>query len=405
MQTNGGSDALLVPEGTRLVHIGPHKTGTTSVQAALWTGREAMLAQGVRHVGRTRNPASAVRAVTGQPAATSQDAPPSMGHWRDLVREVAAASEPRLVVSSEFFSWAKPDVIRRVVDDLGPGRVHVVVTLRPLAKILPSQWQQNVQAGIVASYDRWLEGVFRQPPGRPNPNFWMLHHHDELIARWAEVVGTDHVTALVVDERDHDMVLRVFEQLLGLSPGTLATVRDLSNRSLTLGEVEAVRAFNVAFKHEGLTKALHAKTMRFGAAMHMKQRPPGADEARIQTPQWALERAVETGREIVANIATSGVRVVGDLDSLVADPGPGRTAGHDQDVTLPPEAAATMSMGVLLASGLAHTSGSLTHPEPAELNRVGTLQLGAVLFRRLRAAALRRIRRVRQRLSGGSERD
>ena len=30
-------DIPVLPEGTRLIHIGPHKTGTTSLQGALWT--------------------------------------------------------------------------------------------------------------------------------------------------------------------------------------------------------------------------------------------------------------------------------------------------------------------------------------------------------------------------------
>jgi hypothetical protein len=45
-----------LPEGARLVHVGPHKTGTTAVQNALWNARPQLLEQGVRHVGRSRNP-------------------------------------------------------------------------------------------------------------------------------------------------------------------------------------------------------------------------------------------------------------------------------------------------------------------------------------------------------------
>ncbi len=36
-----------LPAGTRLLHIGPHKTGTTSVQAALFAARDTMAAHGV----------------------------------------------------------------------------------------------------------------------------------------------------------------------------------------------------------------------------------------------------------------------------------------------------------------------------------------------------------------------
>ncbi|MFC9845113.1 hypothetical protein ACFWFF_25725 [Streptomyces sp. NPDC060223] len=44
------------------------------------------------------------------------------------------------VVSSEFFADAPDDeTIARIVDDLGRDRVPVLITLRPLARIMPSQ--------------------------------------------------------------------------------------------------------------------------------------------------------------------------------------------------------------------------------------------------------------------------
>ena len=73
--------------------------------------------------------------------------------WRDLVGEIRRAREPRVVVSSEFFSLASPKVIERIVRDLDRERLHVMVTLRPLGRILPSQWQQNVQGGMTKTYE------------------------------------------------------------------------------------------------------------------------------------------------------------------------------------------------------------------------------------------------------------
>ena len=70
-------DPLLLAEGTRLVHIGPSKTGTSALQAALWGARASMREQGVHHAGPYRNPVSAVRAVTGQ-ATSYSDKPPPM---------------------------------------------------------------------------------------------------------------------------------------------------------------------------------------------------------------------------------------------------------------------------------------------------------------------------------------
>ncbi|MCJ7709900.1 MAG: hypothetical protein MUQ32_03635 [Chloroflexi bacterium] len=385
---------LLLPSGTRLVHIGPHKTGTTSLQAALYVGRPAMLEQGVRHAGLGRNPSTAVRAVTGRPSNYSDEAVPAIGHWRSLVREVERAKESRVVISSEFFSWAEPAAIRRIVTDLDPSRVQIAVTLRPLAKIIPSMWQQNVQGGTTTSFDAWLDKLFTPPQEKGNRAFWFLHRHDELIARWAEVVGPENVTVIVVDDRDHAMVLRAFEQLLGLANGTLVAIPDLANRSLTMPEAEAVRAFNIAFNAEGLSKAQHTRVMRLGAAQVMKHREPEPDEPSVQVPQWAVDRACEVAREMIGTIANSGVRVVGDLDALAR----ARESRADDTgrpaVNPSPEIAASMAMGVLIATGGARREakgpGRFPFAEPIEMARVPTFQVVvAVALRAMRAVSAR----------------
>ncbi len=257
MPTNltADTETLLLPPGTRLVHIGPPKTGTTSLQGAFHVARAETDAQGVHYAGAARHSGSAVLAVTGRPSFFKDGESPSIARWNRLLREIRKASEPRVVLSSEFFADAEPEAIRRVIDDLDPARVHVVVTLRPLARILPSQWQQYVQSGMRVGFDDWLDAMMRAPAGKLTPTFWRRHRHDRLIARWAEVVGPDRMTVIALDDRDHGMVLRVFEQLTGLREGTLVAPPDLVNRSMTMPEIEAVRAFNIAFRAEGLGKA------------------------------------------------------------------------------------------------------------------------------------------------------
>ena len=77
---------LLLPQGTRLVHIGPHKTGSTSVQVALDDRREHLAAQGVRYAGPARRPSKAGRSIGlgGRRGPTV----PSIQHWHRLVAEV-----------------------------------------------------------------------------------------------------------------------------------------------------------------------------------------------------------------------------------------------------------------------------------------------------------------------------
>ena len=409
---------LLLPEGTRLLHIGPHKTGTTSLQNAFHSGREAVARQGVHYTGPTHQPVGPVLAVTGRPNPITGK-PPSLWTWRLLVREVRRAREPRVLTSSEFFADARPDAIRTIVGDLDPARVHVAITLRPLAKILPSQWQQFVQGGMVKSYNRWLDSVFAEPIGTGAPVFWHQHRHDQLVARWAEVVGPRNVTVVALDDRDQSMVLRVFERLLGLREGTLVVGADLTNRSMTLPEVEVVRAFNESFKAEGLSTPLHTKVMRYGAASYMKTRVPEPDEPRIETPRWALDRAGALAREMVDAIAASGVRVVGDLEGLTQVPATGPVDDGPSEVRITPRIAASAAMGVLLASGLARGAstdipfaidapedsepdpeGYVPRPsvEPLALVRLSTVQVMGVLLRRTQSTVGARLHPVRRRI-------
>ena len=67
------------------------------------------------------------------------------------------------MLSSEFFADAPDDeTVARVVEQLGGDRVHVLVTLRPLARIMPSQWQQYVQNGLRMDYEDWLAHMSRR---------------------------------------------------------------------------------------------------------------------------------------------------------------------------------------------------------------------------------------------------
>ena len=418
----GGERDLLLPRGSRLLHIGPHKTGTTSIQSAFHTNRTELAAQGVHYAGTQRQPMQAAHAVTGRASPYADGKTPPIGRWLALVREVRGAGEDRVVISSEGFADADDAAVRRVISDLGPGQVHVVVTLRPLVELLPSQWQQQVQSGMTMPYEDWLQAVFNDPSNRVSRAFWQRHRHDELIRRWATEAGAGNLTAIVAESADRDGVLRVLESMVGLRPGTLVPEPDLSNRSLTLAEVETIRAFNAAFRAEGLGTQLHAKVMRFGAAELMKRRAPEPDEPRIQTPAWAVDRATEVGREIVEGIKSSGVRVIGDRATLA--PASPRAAARKSAPAVPaksaPRAAAeeawptigsTAALGIVLASGLARDASSMagveeawpdgpldrgTPPprprvEPLELARVSTPLLGLVLVRRLLGAAVSRL--------------
>jgi hypothetical protein len=397
-------EQLLLPQGSVLLHIGPHKTGTTTIQGALSLARPALLEHGVHYPGQARQHQSAALSITGGKGLIGDDRPISPKVWQRLVSQVAAAPDDRVVVSSEFFDDADDTTANLIVTDLGGPRVHVVVTLRPLALILPSAWQQYVRNKLRTSYDDWLEAMFNQPPYiKPTTTFWKRHHHDVLIGRWARIVGPDNVTVIVVDESDHDRLLRVFEELLGLPTGLLVAEESRTNRSLTLGETELVRAVNVGMRTSGWPKEIYHQLIRYGAVERMQvEHLPTPDEPRLTTPEWALKRAAEFGADAAQAIDALGVRVVGDLKTLGTYPS--RAVRDDNnpaanDPRIQPGVAATALLGVIAAAERERESTegrAPTHlPDTTLTSREMLVELavrGRARARRTAKSARRRIR-------------
>ncbi|WP_210590018.1 hypothetical protein [Streptomyces sp. GESEQ-35] len=353
LPANGATVIAPLPSGTRLLHIGPHKTGTTSIQGALFEAKDAMPEHGVVFPASSRHPMEAALAVCARPGMLG-NTKPTERHWERLVEQVDASGRRTSVISSEFFADAPDDeTIARVVEELGGDRVQVLITVRPLAKIMPSQWQQYVQNGLRMGYEDWLTHMLRKAPyEKPNPSFWHRHRHDRLVERWARVVGPERVTVVVVDDRYKDGLMRTFEALLGLPENLLQPVPDTANRSLTLAETEMLRNLNVEFRGNGLPDELYSQLVRYGAVMHMKNMcAPGPDEVKICTPQWAVEAAAGIGAEMAGRIGAMGVRVLGDpgLLSVVAKP----VARTEAEPLIAPEVAAHALYGALAAAAAA----------------------------------------------------
>ncbi len=384
-----------IPDGSILVHIGPPKTATTQVQASLYAARPALRRQGVRHAGPNRHPAGSVHAVLGRASAFAGGVVPPIQRWTNLVDQIHRAPESRVVVSSEFFADAPPGVVRRIVDDLGADRVRVVITLRPLARILPSQWMQFVCDGMTTSWDEWLRAMFERGDAKVTPGFWRRHRHHELVARWAEAVGPDRVTVLAIREGDRGGVLRDFESLLGLERGLLKEQEELGNRSLTWPEAEAVRQFNTRVRADGLSRVELHRVMHYGASRYMKDHPADPVAPRIELPDWALDHVRAEATANVERIGASGVRVIGDLPGLALVPEPGGRPTPDAFGS--PEVAATLGVGMLIATGMARPGPAQTRED---MSMVATYAIRGYVSRRIVSSLRRRLHRVRRRSPG-----
>jgi len=375
------------PAGSRVVHIGPPKTGTTAVQSSLFLRRDELAAYGVAYPGRRRHERAAVSSVAFEeiPAGYPDDI---AKHWQRFTREIRESTADRVVVSSETLSHAPDSRLGQIVEDLGGG-LQVVITMRPLAAMLPSRWQQSVQSYQAASYEEWLQRLFA-PDADTDPHtgpLWRRFRVDRLVERWGAHVGEENVTLIVLDPSDRSMLLGTFERLLGLPEGFLAPASDQHNVSLPYPEVEMLRAFNRRFRAEGLGRALFVRSVRTHGLQQIKAAGQSVMEPfPIDTPTWAAERANAVALEMIEGVHNSGARVIGDLSHLLT-PVPA-----DEPRPVPTTVAVDSAAEIAYAMFLAGRKHALGRRKPAPRRPAVEDLGGRELARALLGRVARRLR-------------
>lgn len=385
---------LLLPEGARLLHLGPAKTGTTSLQSAFHVNRAAIREHGVHYAGSGTQPRAAAGAVALGARIAGHRA--GLEAWPQLVEEVRASNARRVVISSETFARAGDSGAKATIDGFGADRTHVVVTMRPVVDMLASSWQQAVQTGSTQPYDSWLHTTLDWEPGRGTtpPAFWQKTRFDVLARRWGALVGPERVTMVSLGGQPREFVLRTFEALTGLPDGILVPRENADNVSLGFGTTETLRRFNGMFRElPGADADLQARLIEFGVVRRVRATPGAlSSDVRIDVPRWAAERATAVAVEMNDAISAYGVRVVGDLDAL-AVPGRPPVEAAPAPEAVSAEAAAHLLIGMMLSvedgvPSAAATRGART------LEAVSRLSTRALVS----AAGERVLTRVRARL-------
>jgi hypothetical protein len=128
-----------------IVHIGEPKTGTTFLQQVMWRNRGELAAAGVLLPGhhpqdhfRAQNDLRDIEKLPSDPA----------GSWAaewDVLALQAREAPGVSVISHELFCAADAGQAERAVKSLRPAEVHVVLTLRDMASLLPAEWQETVK--------------------------------------------------------------------------------------------------------------------------------------------------------------------------------------------------------------------------------------------------------------------
>lgn len=311
---------FLIPENSCLLHIGPAKTGTTMLQNAFMQSRKEMQSQGVFYPGKSRSHGKAMRAFLDH--MEGKGAKP-IKPWKKLVRQIYRTSENRLLISHETVASASPATAKKLIDSIGFDHVHIAITLRPKAEILPSSWYQGLKKKRTQTLESWLQSIYNEGTTPLDQG--------GLVERWAQIVGPKNVTVIIADKHNKTLSIQSFENLLGLKSDTLTgTVqgRKKTNRSMSMLEAEVLRRINMHVNECDYPEHLYRRLIHSGMVRGMLKRSMDqAEEPSICIPRWAANRATEDSKQYAERIHRSGVRVIGNLEDLYSEP----SVAEDQD--------------------------------------------------------------------------
>jgi len=313
---------LLLPPGTVLVHVGPFKTGSSALQMALHSRRDRIAEHGVLYPGTAYRHLRPTAALMGR-------GPRGVGHvpdkeWTDLVDEIDRSTAVRTLISSEGLSTAGAATVRRMVEDLGAERVHVVRVERRLDRLLPSAWQERIKSSNeTRTYSEFLDDVLAADPATAEgwaTSFWAAHGLEKFLDRWQRCLPDDRIHVVVADESDPLATTAVFERLLGLPAGLLDPTQR-PNSSLSWERVELCRRLNQVFDERGWPDRMRRRLLQNAVVGGLREPDRGDHDTPIPPLGGArLRRTAELSAARVDLLAASGVDVIGPLErTRVAD--------------------------------------------------------------------------------------
>lgn len=227
------------------LHIGTHKTGSTSIQHWLNDNRGILEARDYYYPieGAYFLPGEASASLLAH--AILERRPGYIGNMiidrnacvSDIRRDIRNTSCTNVIVSSEHFSHAtKIEKVKKIFDLFSDlfETMTVIVYLRRQDHRIESGWSQLVKTGgITASFDEFLSNDLSAPK----------RNYLDLIASWAEVFGKDNliIKPFEKDQFFNNNLLHDFLETLGLK--TELANYSVKNESPPIELVETLRLF------------------------------------------------------------------------------------------------------------------------------------------------------------------
>ncbi len=340
---------------TVFLHVGCRKSGTSALQRALRTARDDLRAAGVEQplVGRGQ----VLRGLDADPVRAERV-------LQRLATWIRDSPHPRQLVSLEALAEWPAEATSLFTAALAGFDTRLVVTARPWAVTIPSEWQQRVKARYTGTYDEFVAAVLGPEPAEGPmagevSGFRRRQDLADVVHRW-RAGAPDlpvHVLLVPTDPEAQPGLLDLFCGATGTDRTLLTLSERGRNEALRHEDAEALRLVNLALGDRlADPRGDYRHSVRQWIAVDtMTGRSTGT---RIRLPAcWEEPASAEAARQLDV-LRAAGCEVSGDPERFVHPELPGEDFVPATDAAVAGAAAAALAE---LATRHAQGRG---HPRP-----------------------------------------
>ncbi|WP_459986268.1 hypothetical protein [Nocardioides sp. AN3] len=316
-----------------LLHIGTPKTATTYLQDVLFRNSDVLARHGV-HYPAERFDAhfrAGLDLIRREWGGLEDEV---VGDW-DALSATARSLDGTVIVSNEILAGATAEQAARARASFGDAEVHLVLTVRDLARQIPAEWQETVKHYNKETYAEFLQ-IIMSREGRSADLFWRVQDVPDILDRWVGDLPPQHVHLVTVplSGAPHDVLLSRLLDVFGLGEVPLAYESDRTNASLGVPETAMIRLVN-----ERVVRGPDIEYAHFIREM-LAHRQLADRTRRVGSPRLVLPPDLQPWADGVVDdwitrLSAGGYAVTGDLAELKG----GVLEGHVVPTYVDPDAA------------------------------------------------------------------
>ncbi len=219
-----------------IIHVGPHKTGSTYLQYSLGRLAGRLAEQGVLYpTCWCPAPGNPIHTLLPRRLRAGRD--PNLA---EDFRRLTEAGHRTVVISSEDISDLEEPALDAFRSLIGDHPAEIVFYCRRWSELIPSGWQEKVKQGHAMTFPDFVQLQIRQAVSAPNTNF------GRKLDLFASYFGRENIKLVsynnLVDD-GIDIFGHFMQAVLGLEADELP-IRERLNQSVSMFDIEMIRVLN-----------------------------------------------------------------------------------------------------------------------------------------------------------------